>query len=124
MKRSVVEVTISVSRFTKNGVAILYKLEIYDIYDISLHERTQLSVDEIIVLLKLCLSNTCFQWRDGFYEQTGGAAMGLPLSPVLANIFMEHFEQNALENSTYVPKLWKQFVDDISRSGRTEKNII
>ena len=32
--------------------------------DISLHERTQLSVDEIIDLPKLCLSNTCFQWRD------------------------------------------------------------
>ena len=60
--------------------------------DISLHERTQLSVDEIIDLLKLCLSNTCFQWRDSFYEQTSGAAMGSPLSPVLANIFMEHFE--------------------------------
>ena len=39
--------------------------------------------------------------------------MGSPLSPVLANIFMEHFEQNALANSTYVPKLWKRFVDDI-----------
>ena len=81
--------------------------------DISLHERTQLSVDEIIDLLKLCLSNTCFQWRDSFYEQTSGAAMGSPLSPVLANIFMEHFEQIALANSTYVPKLWKRFVDDI-----------
>ena len=65
--------------------------------DISLHERTQLSADEIIDLLKLCLSNTCFQWRDGFYEQTSGAAMGSPLSPVLASIFMEHFEQIALE---------------------------
>ena len=81
--------------------------------DISLHEHTQLSVDEIIDLLKLCLSNTCFQWRDGFYEQTSGAAMGSPLSPVLANIFMEQFEQIALANSTYVPKLWKRFVDDI-----------
>ena len=46
--------------------------------DISLHERTQLSVDEIIDLLKLCVSNTCFQWRNGFYGQTGGAAMGSP----------------------------------------------
>jgi hypothetical protein len=64
--------------------------------DSSLHEHIELSVDEIIDLLKLCLSSTCFQWRDGFYEQTSGAAMDSPLSPVLANIFMEHFEQNAL----------------------------
>ncbi len=81
--------------------------------DTNLHERTQLSVVEIVDLLKLCLSTTCFQWRDDFYEQTSGAAMGSPLSPVLANIFMEHFEQNALANSALVPKLWKRYVDDI-----------
>ena len=81
--------------------------------DANLHERTQLSVDEIIGLLKLCLKNTCFQWRDSFYEQTIGAAMGSPLSPVIANIFMEHFEQSALANSVYVPKIWKRYVDDI-----------
>ena len=39
--------------------------------------------------------------------------MGSPLSPVLAKIFTEHFEQIALANSTYVPKLWNRFVDDI-----------
>ena len=39
--------------------------------------------------------------------------MGLPLSPVIANIFMEHLEQNALANSVYVPKIWKKYVDDI-----------
>ena len=81
--------------------------------DANLHERTHLSVEEIVELLKLCLSTTCFQWRDDFYEQTSGAAMGSPLSPVLANIFMEHFEQNALASSALVPKLWKRHVDDI-----------
>ena len=40
--------------------------------DTSLHERTQLSVDEILDLLQLCLSNTCFQWKDTLYEQTSG----------------------------------------------------
>ena len=39
--------------------------------------------------------------------------MGSPLSRVLANIFMEHFEQNALANIALVPKLWKRYVDDI-----------
>ena len=46
-------------------------------------------------------------------EQTTGAAMGSPLSPVLANIFMEDFEQKALANSNLVPSIWKRFVDDI-----------
>ena len=32
---------------------------------------------------------------------------------VRLNIFMEHFERNALANSVYVPKIWKRYVDDI-----------
>jgi hypothetical protein len=31
-----------------------------------------------------------------FYEQTNGAPMGSPLSPVMANLFMEEFEKKAL----------------------------
>jgi hypothetical protein len=32
-----------------------------------------------------------------FYEQTDGVAMGSPLSPVIADFFMEHLEETALE---------------------------
>ena len=74
----------------------------------SLHKRSQLSVDEILDLLKLRLSSTCFQWRDTFYEQTSGAAMGSPLSSVLANIFMEHFEQKPVAIVYFIPKPWKR----------------
>ena len=81
--------------------------------DVTLAERTKISVNEIIDLIKLCVSTTCFQWHDDYYEQTSGAAMGSPLSPVLANIFMEDFEQKALANSNLVPSIWKHFVDDI-----------
>ena len=59
--------------------------------DSSLHERTELSVDEIIDLLKLCLSSTCFQWRDGFYKQTSGAAKGSPSFACLSKHFYGTF---------------------------------
>ena len=81
--------------------------------DNQLASHTSLSVDEIVELLKLCLSSTCFQWRDTFYEQTNGAAMNSPLSPILANIFMEDFEETALSNYHIKPKKWKRFVDDV-----------
>ena len=38
--------------------------------------------------------------------------MGSPLSPVIANIFMEHFESRALETAPLKPRCWKRFVDD------------
>ncbi|XP_033118412.1 uncharacterized protein LOC117118036 [Anneissia japonica] len=38
--------------------------------------------------------------------------MGSPLSPVIANIFLEEFEQLALLSATKQPKLWLRYVDD------------
>jgi hypothetical protein len=38
--------------------------------------------------------------------------MGSPLSPVIANYFMEYFEEMALESVTYKPLCWFRYVDD------------
>ena len=38
--------------------------------------------------------------------------MGSPLSPVIANIYMEFFENLALETSPLRPTLWLRYVDD------------
>ena len=38
--------------------------------------------------------------------------MASPLSPVIANIFMEHFESRALETAPLKPHFWKRFFDD------------
>ena len=48
-----------------------------------------------------------------FFEQLEGAAMGSPVSPVVANLYMEYFEEIALKTSPVQTKLWKRFVDDI-----------
>ena len=46
-----------------------------------------------------------FLYSDEFFEQREGAAMGSPLSPVVANIFMEKFEIEALRAAVKWPKL-------------------
>ncbi len=46
------------------------------------------------------------------YEQTYGALMGSPLSPIIANLFMEEFEKNALATATLKPGFWFRYVDN------------
>ncbi|XP_003724886.1 uncharacterized protein LOC100889582 [Strongylocentrotus purpuratus] len=82
------------------------------VHDDTLPDRTPLTPDEIHDLMYFCLNSTSFKWRDNYYQQLQGAAMGSPLSPVIANIFMEHFETTALQTLSQRPSLWLRYVDD------------
>ena len=69
--------------------------------DQNLQKRTSVTIQHIITLLDFCLNSTSFMFQGKYYQQMEGAAMGSPLSPIVANIFMEHFEQQALASAPH-----------------------
>ena len=76
------------------------------------------SIDKKIFrkLLVLC-SQGMFVHNDVWYTQVDGVAMGSPLAPSLANMFMAHMENELFnkitdDNSKYYPKLYLRYVDD------------
>ena len=81
--------------------------------DKELQQRTSMTVSNIICLLEFCMKNTYFLFQSRYYEQLLGAAMGSPISPMVANLYMEDFEIKALSTSPHpTPFMWKRYVDD------------
>ncbi len=71
--------------------------------DSSPSDRTNLSLPTRMDLLRMCLESTYFIHEDMYYHQSEGAAMGSPLSPIIANIFMEYII--ALDSTSKKPSL-------------------
>ena len=69
-----------------------------------LHSRTNMKVEHITSLLEFCLKTTYFQFQGSFYQQINGAAMGSPISPIVANLFMEDFEVRPSKLPRILPK--------------------
>ena len=59
--------------------------------------------------MKFIVTTTYFSFRGVIYQQKFGAAMGSPVSPLLANFFMEWLEKQAIATAPveYKPKFWK-----------------
>jgi hypothetical protein len=80
--------------------------------DRELSTRTEMSVSNILKLLEFVLTNSYFTYKNEYYQQTSGCAMGSPISATIANLVMEYIEEIALTTALNPPRWWFRFVDD------------
>nr|CAH8822876.1 unnamed protein product [Trichobilharzia regenti] len=63
-------------------------------------------------LLLMCTMDVQFLFDNTFYRQIDGVAMGSPLSPVLADIFMSNLERTKLKHAIDETSSYCRYVDD------------
>ena len=92
---------------------------------IPLDETIQICLDKLYSLpdppmynfkdnVRVCyLKKSHISFDGKYYEQTDGVAMGAPVGPVLANIFMRYFEQKwVMTGNARPPSIWFRYVDN------------
>ena len=74
-----------------------------------------LNKDEFEKLLTLATTESFILFDGSYYQQTDGVAMGSPLGPTLANVFLCYHEQQWLYDcpTAFKPIYYKRYVDDI-----------
>ena len=79
------------------------------------NEVQKLSKKEVYDLLNLATKESLFNFNGDYYYQTDGVAMGSPLGPTLANLFMSYYEQIWLDECPleFKPKYYRRYVDDV-----------
>ena len=70
-----------------------------------------LSKQDLVDLLRGATKDQLFLFNGQLYEQTDGVAMGSPLGPLLANVFMCSIEET-LERDGKMPAYYRRYVDD------------
>ena len=100
-----------VSLFTKVPLDFTIELILKKIYEDRVI-TTKISRQQMKKLLLMCTKEMHFSYNGRMYQQVDGVAMGSPLGPVIANVFMAELEQTIVPNLIEDVKFWKRYVDD------------
>ncbi|XP_021967061.1 uncharacterized protein LOC110862189 [Folsomia candida] len=90
-----------------------------------LKKLTSLPINDIMSLLELCTTSSYFQFQNQYYKQNYGTAMGSPLSPIIAEFFLQKLELTKIKNNRFI-YFWRRYVDDVLciARGRNQDKIL
>ncbi|CAF1488392.1 unnamed protein product [Adineta steineri] len=91
------------------GVMALKKM----LNHLQLQKIGELTTDTIIQLARFVMENNYFKYKDEYYHQIRGGAMGSPLTLTIANCYMFFFEQSIIRQITNSHGLYFRYIDDI-----------
>ena len=97
---------ISLKEIINNCVSDLHNKNLYN---------GKLNKSDLFKLLETATSEASFIFDFLLYKQIDGVAMGSPLGPTLANVFLCHYEKEWLDKCTshFKPIVYRRYVDDI-----------
>lgn len=67
----------------------------------------------ILEMVEMTLTMNTFKFKNSYYHQVQGTAMGTKMAPSYANIFMGVLENEILNSCDLPPTIWLRFIDDI-----------
>ena len=100
-----------VSLFTNVPIDATIDIIIRRIYEFK-EIDTRITKNEMRELILLCTKNVHFMFNGETFTQVDGVAMGSPLAPILANIFIVELERNLIPILKDHLSCWKRNVDD------------
>lgn len=71
-----------------------------------------LESEALLELTTVCMKQTYSSFREKFYIQTEGTAMGKPLSPFICNLYINSLEEKFVYHRLF-PRIWFRYVDDV-----------
>ena len=78
-----------------------------------MEKNTSIPFQEFKRAISIILNSTFFKFNDESYEQIFGLPMGLPLSPILADLVIQDLENDIFNTlTTHIP-FYFHYVDDI-----------